>query len=452
MFICSGSSDAHLNVNSKLTTSGNNNVYKIRKFVVPTTSKKMQIYKTPSKTAPRLIWCQGEEPYDDWRSSGKVDYFNVLPVIDETKDWYKVYCVYYDDPFLWTYCFGYVPKSESKEAVLSQASWKDVKDYWNKVYYNQDLGFYFKSGTELRVGKGHVLSGSRFVIGKIENGIAMESEHIFSRKKENNTKVAIEYLKNRQTGELGYYLMDKNEDGSPFPNFSKLSSKDIEKLLSLNNNTHLSIIGVKVKGIEHLYWTRIGNMMFDNNVIELALETHNSYEHLETKGIGNIVNRQQAKTQNWAIKGKTAAVSKNVNKEETSMVTELYEPITKEEMGTEEHFKKVDAYWDKIEKDRSDQKVIIETAHEDSNADYVTKRQKDIDIASHKYGKKYVDAMLNNKILIGTPEGLIVGYTKSQLIEETRNKKTYKIINNFGYRMATVAVDVNTKKVIAVRY
>jgi hypothetical protein len=345
-----------------------------------------------------------------------------------------------------------VPKSESKVAVLSQASWKDVKDYWNKVYNNQDLGFYFKSGTELRVGKGHILIGSRFVIGKIENGITMESEHILSHKNENNSKVAIEYMKNRQTGELGYYLMDKNEDGSPFPNFSKLSSKDIEKLLSLNNNSHFSIIGVKVKGIEHLYWTRIGNMMFGNNVLELALETQNSYEHLETKGIDNTLNRQQTKTQNTATKSKAAPASKKVYDESTVMVRDVYEPMTREEMGTEEHFKKNDAEWDRINKAQSDQEVILETVHEDLDATIKAKRQKDLDIASKKYGKKYVDAILDNKILIGTPEGLILSNTRSQLIEETRNTRTYKIMNNYGNRVATVVVDVNTKKVITVRY
>lgn len=69
-----------------------------------------------------------------------------------------------------------------------------------------------------------------------------------------------------------------------------------------------------------------------------------------------------------------------------------------------------------------------------------------------KYGKKYVDALLDKgEILVGTPEGLVKNHTQSTLINETQYTRTYKIkgwLNDWG---ASVDVNVQTGKVAAVR-
>lgn len=54
----------------------------------------------------------------------------------------------------------------------------------------------------------------------------------------------------------------------------------------------------------------------------------------------------------------------NMYDSETAIVTDLYEPISQEVMGTEEYFAEVDAYWDEIEKDQSDSICLFETVVE----------------------------------------------------------------------------------------
>ena len=69
-----------------------------------------------------------------------------------------------------------------------------------------------------------------------------------------------------------------------------------------------------------------------------------------------------------------------------------------------------------------------------------------------KYGKQYVDALLDQgKILVGTPEGLVKYHTQSTLINETQYTRTYKIRGVLSDWAATVDVSVKTGKVTAVR-
>ena len=69
-----------------------------------------------------------------------------------------------------------------------------------------------------------------------------------------------------------------------------------------------------------------------------------------------------------------------------------------------------------------------------------------------KYGKKYVDALFNEgKILVGAPEDLVKKHTQSTLVSETQSTRTYKIKGVFNDWASIVDVDVQTKKVIAVR-
>ena len=92
-------------------------------------------------------------------------------------------------------------------------------------------------------------------------------------------------------------------------------------------------------------------------------------------------------------------------------------------------------------------------AQEEAQRKIVQQKQKEIQTLYQKYGKKYVDAIRNNnKILIGTPEGLIVNHLNSSLIRESQYSRIYRIGGLMGGRAATVTVDKKTKKVSSVTY
>ena len=81
------------------------------------------------------------------------------------------------------------------------------------------------------------------------------------------------------------------------------------------------------------------------------------------------------------------------------------------------------------------------------------RKEKEYQPLYQKYGKKYVDAIRNNnKILVGTPEGLIVNHLNSSLIRESQYSRMYRIGGLMGGRAATVTVDKKTKKVSSVTY
>ena len=81
------------------------------------------------------------------------------------------------------------------------------------------------------------------------------------------------------------------------------------------------------------------------------------------------------------------------------------------------------------------------------------RKEKEYQTLYQKYGKKYVDAIRNNnKILVGTPEGLIVNHLNSTLIRDSQYSRMYRIGGLMGGRAATVTVDKKTKKVSSVTY
>ena len=114
-----------------------------------------------------------------------------------------------------------------------------------------------------------------------------------------------------------------------------------------------------------------------------------------------------------------------------------------------------DAEWEEIDKKfQSEQIVTFETLSGDSiEAAMEAQKQKEIDNLIAKYGKKYVDALLKQgKIIIGTPEGLVRDHTNSELLAETLYIRLYKITGVLGNWAATVKVDKETKKVVAIIY
>lgn len=70
---------------------------------------------------------------------------------------------------------------------------------------------------------------------------------------------------------------------------------------------------------------------------------------------------------NYGVKAaKHNIVSKvtNIYDEQTAVVRDVYEPMTREMMGTEEYFAEVDAMWEEINKDQSDAICLFETVVE----------------------------------------------------------------------------------------
>ena len=93
-------------------------------------------------------------------------------------------------------------------------------------------------------------------------------------------------------------------------------------------------------------------------------------------------------------------------------------------------------------------KVYFDTVEENTE-EKVAKEKQSLET---KYGKKYVDALYNGKILIGTPEELILKHTNSTLKSEDSYTRKYWIDNLFGQWAWTVWVNKKTKKVSSVTY
>lgn len=86
------------------------------------------------------------------------------------------------------------------------------------------------------------------------------------------------------------------------------------------------------------------------------------------------------------------------------------------------------------------------------------KKKEELQRLAQKYGKKYIDAIQNeNKLLVGTPESLIINEMKSELIQESRYTRIYNV---YGHNWITgewtaswrVEVDIQTHKVRNVFY
>ena len=75
----------------------------------------------------------------------------------------------------------------------------------------------------------------------------------------------------------------------------------------------------------------------------------------------------------------------------------------------------------------------------------------------NKYGKKYVDSLKNNEILIGAPESLIIDLLSAKLISEGKQTRVYDVYAFFRYYnewkpSCRVDVDISTRRVRHVFY
>lgn len=117
-------------------------------------------------------------------------------------------------------------------------------------------------------------------------------------------------------------------------------------------------------------------------------------------------------------------------------------------------FDKMDKQYEEERRKAAEEVGIITTiSSEVIEAQAKEMKEKRMQELYQKYGKKYVDALFNdNKILIGTPEGLIENNTNSRVTGETPYSKRYEITGVFGKWAAIVFVEKRNNKVYSVIY
>ena len=242
----------------------NNKVNKISKIIVPKTTKKLLVYKSPSLTAPRLI--DSDEGGDfatlTWEKSpndNKYAYlqeYDVLPVIEETNAWYKVYTNEWPNGSF----VGYVPKSECKEISttvhINQLDLINKDDPgWMERYTLLDNGYYIEWGRR------ELPPDPYLNIGKIENGIRVETTQ----------DVFIGGAKDKSKGYVSWEDEEGREQEMEFtcssfimpddypvdiPDINKLSSGEKYKLLSLSKNGFTRFgIGIYSKDCD-IFWIK----------------------------------------------------------------------------------------------------------------------------------------------------------------------------------------------------
>lgn len=264
ILICTRSNAICTKANSISPSFENNKVNKISKIIVPKTTKKLLVYKSPSLTAPRLI--DSDEGGDfatlTWEKSpndNKYAYlqeYDVLPVIEETNAWYKVYTNEWPNGSF----VGYVPKSECKEISttvhINQLDLINKDDPgWMERYTLLDNGYYIEWGRR------ELPPDPYLNIGKIENGIRVETTQ----------DVFIGGAKDKSKGYVSWEDEEGREQEMEFtcssfimpddypvdiPDINKLSSGEKYKLLSLSKNGFTRFgIGIYSKDCD-IFWIK----------------------------------------------------------------------------------------------------------------------------------------------------------------------------------------------------
>ena len=230
-------------------------VYKVTKFVIPKYSENVNIYKSPSKTADKLVYVTDDEAgeqdgvggYYTWKetSTAEGDYYMALPVIEKIDDWYKVYVetAHYED---FEYQFvGYVPSEDWVEAIRQDITEDFMKSYCVEFELNK-----FHKDTNYYVSWGRNDYGEDyFVIGKIVDGVAFETDWIsYGHEDENNPDLylVVENRLNRLRLTKEFRNVKISTD------FSHYKNADFEKVLSIIGNKFPNI-NIKLKGEKVLY-------------------------------------------------------------------------------------------------------------------------------------------------------------------------------------------------------
>lgn len=240
------------NSDSVISTSAEDTtIIKIGTFIIPKKSETKHIYKSPSKSAAKLIYVLDDETaaqdgiggYYAWKetSTTEGDYYTALPVIEKKDNWYKVYVrtpIYKDHECLFV---GYVPNEEWVEASRQSLTEDDIKSDFTKMEngFHRDANYYVSWGMS-EFGEDY------FVIGKIVDGIAFETKMI--------------YYGYEDEKHVNLYLdWDLRDEGTRLRNvkisttFDQYKNTDFEKVLSLIGNGFPNIL-IKLDGAKMLYY------------------------------------------------------------------------------------------------------------------------------------------------------------------------------------------------------
>lgn len=260
---CHSGGKESANINDSIVGDGNNE-YIIEKFVISSTSNELIIYKAPSKDSLIVVFVE-EDPNSadanpdgpggwlEWgtKSQGKPSTKNVLPVIGEIGNWYKVYANFelfnYSAEFI-----GYVPKDESVVSAITPVKAEDTCElYWEEnIYSIPNSNYYLKWGSI-------ECEGPALVIGKIENGYALETNQIYYNVDTDASKILM-YDSNDVSLEISNpkYLVKKTEWETDV-DYSKFTQEDANKLISTYGKTIPNML-VKLEGINELCRFPIG--------------------------------------------------------------------------------------------------------------------------------------------------------------------------------------------------
>lgn len=270
------SSEGVVNAQTEDTT-----VYKVTKFVIPKYSENVNIYKSSSKTSHILVFEECMEEGEDncgnlkWvksKSEGGTNVIpaskdfvfwynvNVLPVISEEKDWYKVY-VRLDPKSRDDKVIGFIPREDCIDAVTSNISLSDIQNDCKELYVYCRDNNYVKWGLEI---DGYVM-----YVGKIIDGKALESNEIDCHPEYGNVSgpnklVVANANKKYEFSNKKYFTKDLYDQYNA--DFSKFSNEDFNKVLSLSENEYPNIY-IKIRDISELYLIRDGDIVDGRKIV-----------------------------------------------------------------------------------------------------------------------------------------------------------------------------------------
>lgn len=236
-----------------VTAAEDTTLFKISTFITSQKSK-INIYKSPSKAAAQLAYVTVDEVaeadgiggYYTWKkTSGTEDnYYQALPVIEKKDDWYKVYVetsIYEAHEYQFV---GYVPSEDWVETIRQDLTYDVIKSYYTaflRTGFHKDTNYYVYWGMD-------DFGENFFVIGKIVDGVAFETDRICYGYNDENSDLYL-YVSNR----LNPLRLVKNYHNVKIStDFSKYKNDDFAKVLSIIGNKFPNI-QIKLKGDNILY-------------------------------------------------------------------------------------------------------------------------------------------------------------------------------------------------------
>ena len=245
-------------------------IYEIKSIIIPASSKNLQVYKSPSKDAPRIIYMEdesGELAIYEWGnpSKGEVEQWDYLPILGEEEGWYKVYANRGINQFI-----GYVPKSDDKKATILPLKWEELKKYHSSY---RSLCREVQTITRLQNTNNYVVSGEfecvgpALVVGKIEKGFVIESESLAYEYDTQTSEISIGSSENKITNP---HCLTHEDDYLKALDFSKLTLDEFNTIFSSYSNDPFTVL-VKIAESDDycLIWL---HSSIDGHEIKMAIE------------------------------------------------------------------------------------------------------------------------------------------------------------------------------------